>query len=214
MLSKNKPFYISQSMSQASDIKYFLEDENMSSYFEEQNKNIIPIEVNDILSSKNRRYMVVAEPGYGKTRLLKEIVTSYQGEAFFIDAKRIKDKSNDILGSIEKCKYFDAQGNTEEALQKQRLFKNYKESEYKLNSKTIVCIDALDEVPFYELYELFEKIDDFIADYGDIKLILSCRTHHIQKIQYDIKSFDFQYIELDAFSGKKIEKYLENGQMS
>jgi len=203
-MNQNKIFYIPQSMSQASDIKYFISNE--SRILAETKKEIISINVDSILASKNKRYMIVAEPGYGKTRLLKEIVTSYQKEAFFVDAKRVKD---DVLGSIKKCKYFDAHENTEEVLQKQKLFKNYKESEYKLDSETIVCIDALDEVPFDKLYELFEKIDDFLADYGAIKLILSCRTHHIQKIQYDIKSFDFQYIELKRFSGKKVEKYLE-----
>jgi len=205
-MDKNKFFYIPQSMNQALDIKYFIG--NDSRLLAERKKELIPLNISDILSSKNKRYMVVAEPGYGKTRLLKEIVISYHGEAFFIDAKRIKD---DVLSSIKsrRCKFFDNQNEIEEKLQSQRLFKNHDESEYKLDSETIVCIDALDEVPFYELYELFEKIDDFLANYGDVKLILSCRTHHIQKIQYDIKSFSFQYIELNAFSGKQIEKYLE-----
>jgi len=206
-MNKNKQFYIQQSMSQATEIKYFLEDDGMSRYVEEKNKNIISITLNDIVSSENKRYMVVAEPGYGKTRLLKEIVTSYRGKSFFIDAKRIK---NDVLSNIKKCKYFDSQDKTEKELLSQRLFKNHKENEYKLDNETIVCIDALDEIPFYELYDLFEKIDDLITEYKDIKLILSCRTHHIQKIKYDIKSFQFQYIELSTFSGKQIENYLKH----
>jgi len=199
--------YIEQNVQQFQDIASFLTDE-VGHHFLLENNSMMHISFNDLLSSKNKRYMVVAEPGYGKTRLLKETVISYSNKAFFIDAKRVK---GNIIESIKECKYFDKDGKTEEDLQNQKLFKNIiDEEEPKLDSETIVCIDALDEVPFCELYGLFDKIKSFIDEHKEIKLILSCRTHHIQKISYDIKQFNFKYIEPSKFSYQQIEAYLED----
>ena len=98
---------------------------------------------------------------------------------FFIDAKQIK---NSIIESIQKCKIIE-KNISEEKLQKKIYFCN--QEDYTLDDKTIICLDALDELPFTNLYSFFEQIEEFIIDNPNVKVFLSCRTHHLKKIEYD-----------------------------
>ena len=67
-------------------------------------------------------------------------------------------------------------------LQKKIYFCN--KEDYKLDDKTIICLDALDELPFSKLYSFFEQVEEFIISNPNVKLFLSCRVHHINKIEY------------------------------
>ncbi len=146
----NNQSYITQNMQQFSKINLLLEkDEDYEWYFQKEKGNIQDISFNTILNSKNKRYMIVAEPGYGKTRLLKEIVLRSKAknkQAFFVDAKKIKKIS--IKDSLKQCKYLANLDISEEELQKKRRFKTA-ENDFVNNIDTIVCIDALDEVTVY-----------------------------------------------------------------
>jgi hypothetical protein len=206
-MSKN---YIVQNMQQFSQINLLIErNENYDWYFAKEKGNIQDITFDILLSSKNNRYMVVAEPGYGKTRLLKEICIKSEKnnkQAFFVDAKKIKELS--IEKSLEKCKYLSLEDITEEKLQKRVLFKNT-DTSFSNNPNTIICIDALDEVAASNLYELFETIQEFIEKNENIKIFLSCRTHHLKKVSFDLESLDFKFITLKPFNGIQIKKFLE-----
>ncbi len=201
--------YIIQNMQQFSKLDYIFNDNNYYWYFEKEKNNIIDIGIETLFKSNNKRYMIIAEPGYGKTRLLKEIVIQSQNnnkEAFFIDAKKIG--KNSIEESLKKCKLVKVDELSEEELQKQSRFKNNNKV-FKLDEGSVVCIDALDEVMISDLYELFEKIDDFIETYQDTRIVLSCRTHHLKKIKYDFEILDFKFITLSAFNGDQIKHFLE-----
>lgn len=151
--------------------------------------------------------MVVAEPGYGKTRLLKEIISQAIGtdEAFFVDAKKIKQLS--IEESLAKCKRKELLNISEEELQKLTTFKNTN-NDFSVTDNTIVCIDALDEVAVSDLYELLEKIEEFMQNNQKIKIFLSCRTHHLKKVSYNFESLGFKFITLRRFNGNQIENFL------
>lgn len=156
-----------------------------------------------------RKYVfLVGDPGYGKTQLFKELVLKaheHQKKAFYIDAKKITD--NDIAKNILTCKEIDL-NISEQDLLKQSKFSNT--NDVSLDENTLICIDALDELPFEKLYDFMEMIKNFIHQNPLTKLFVSCRTHHLKKMDFDITSISFTYIEIDKFYGKQIEDYLEN----
>lgn len=151
---------------------------------------------------------LVAEPGYGKTRLLKELglkAHEHRKKAFYIDAKKITD--NDIEKSIFTCKQIDP-SISEQELIKQSKFSNM--GDMNLDENTLICIDALDELPFERLYDFMEMIESFIQQNPHVKLFVSCRTHHLKKMDFDLSSLPFKYIEIGKFYGKQIKAYLED----
>lgn len=150
----------------------------------------------------------VGEPGFGKTRLFKELVLKaheHQKKAFYIDAKKITD--NDIAKNILTCKEIDP-NISEQDLLKQSKFSNT--NDVSLDENTLICIDALDELPFEKLYAFMEMIENFIHQNPLTKLFVSCRTHHLKKMDFDMTSLLFNYIQMDKFYGKQIKDYLED----
>jgi hypothetical protein len=191
-------------MTKYNNIKHFSEtfNEGYTSYFDKEKSTPSFTEV------YNSKYlMIVAEPGYGKTRLFKELVLQANENSFkvfFIDAKQIK---NSIIESIKKCKIIE-ENISEEKLQKKIYFCN--QEEYTLDDKTIICLDALDELPFSNLYNFLEQVEEFIVNNPSVKVFLSCRTHHLKKIEYDLSNISFEYVTLDKFYEKQVFDYLEN----
>ena len=68
----------------------------------------------------------------------------------------------------------------EEDLLKQSKFSNT--DDMSLDENTLICIDALDELPFEKLYAFMEMIESFIHQNPLTKLFVSCRTHHLKKM--------------------------------
>ncbi|MCB4782901.1 MAG: hypothetical protein LGB70_08755 [Sulfurovum sp.] len=207
--------YIEQNMAQASTLDFlFPKDGGLPWHYDEERDTIvnhtIDVSLSDLITSNNQHYMVVAEPGYGKTRLLKEIIIQSQEDcqAFFIDAKKIQDFS--IEESLKKCKKEELSCITEEKLQKLTMFKNTK-NDFSSTDKTVVCIDALDEVAVSDLHELLEKIEEFIENHKAIKVFLSCRTHHLKNVSFNFDpELDFQFVALAQFSRDQIEQFLKH----
>lgn len=151
--------------------------------------------------------MIVAEPGYGKTRLLKQLVlqgTENSKKIFFVDSKKVQSS---ILESIQQCKIVDL-NISEEQLQKKAFLCNIED--YTLDENSIICLDALDELPFSNLHNFFKQVEEFISEYPDVKIFLSCRTHHLKKIEYDLSNISFEYITLDSFYWNQIIDYLKS----
>ncbi len=196
--------YIVQNMTKYLNMEHFSQifDNGYTSYFDERKTKL------DFEELYNLKYlMIVAEPGYGKTRLFKELVLKANESSFkvfFIDTKQIKSS---IKESIEKCKVIEP-NISEEKLQKKIYFCN--KEDYKLDDKTIICLDALDELPFSKLYSFFEQVEEFIISNPNVKLFLSCRVHHINKIEYDLSNIPFEFITLDKFYGKQVFDYLKS----
>ena len=193
--------YIIQNMRKYLNIEHFQKDEDeMLRYYDDK---ITKPTFNELFNLKYS--MVIAEPGYGKTRLLKEIVlraNEQSKRAFFLDSKSIKKT---IIDSIYSSKEISTDI-SEEDLQKEYLFSN--SLDFSLEENVIICLDALDELPFSKLYDFFEMIEDFIEEYPNVQLFVSCRTHHLQKIDFDLSKLQFEYITLEAFYGNQIREYL------
>ncbi|ATB70429.1 hypothetical protein SJPD1_2333 [Sulfurospirillum diekertiae] len=152
--------------------------------------------------------LFVGEPGFGKTRLFKELVLKaheHQKKAFYLDAKKIID--SDIAKNILTCKEIDP-NISEQDLLKQSKFSNTDDAS--LDENTLICIDALDELPFEKLYTFMEMIETFMQQNSLAKLFVSCRTHHLKKMDFDVASLAFKFIEIDKFYGKQIKDYMES----
>lgn len=159
--------------------------------------------------------IIIGEPGYGKTRLLKEIVIRAAHKeqlAFFIDAKKIRRST--LPDIIERCRPLSDLNLGEEDLQKETKFSNGISTSLKKGS--IVCIDALDEVPFSQLYDLLETIFEFKSENKNTALYLSCRTHHLKKINKDfvIDHFNLLVLGLRSFNFKQVKRFLAGTGMS
>lgn len=198
--------YIVQYMTKYLNIQHFLQFNNTDdAYTKYYDKTIIHPEFSQLYDYPY--CMVIAEPGYGKTRLLKEIAlqaSEHQKKAFFIDSKKI---DNDIVTAIKKCNLLNPDWD-EPKIQKEWLFSNTQE--YILDENTIICLDALDELPFSKLYGFFEMIEIFIQEYPQVQLFISCRIHHLQKIDFDLQILPFEYLELSNFGNTQISTYLKN----
>jgi len=153
----------------------------------------------DLFSIK--KAFVIAEPGYGKTRLLKEVIikepiNGKQGIA--IDLKKV-DKN---------LKEFIEEKSSRDTLLKTNNFSLIN------NQRTIVCLDALDEVKQQDFSKIVDWIKEFTHDYPDVNLLISCRLHYFKKYQELFIDTDFEYITIEQFSVYQTENYLHNTGIS
>lgn len=197
--------YILQNISRFTSFENYLEI-RQSEYMRITHKKA-PVDFDLLLGSKGAFF--IGEPGYGKTRLLKELVFRAAPDgikAFFIDAKKIGTSS--VFDKLKDCPILSKSGFTEEDLQNKSLFSN-SVSEAPQND-FIICIDALDEVPFLQLSDLLEKIYELRIEYQNARLFLSCRTHHLEKIRkdFDTDQVKLIFFKLEAFDYQQIEAYL------
>lgn len=141
---------------------------------------------------------VVAEPGYGKTRLLREIVleANNQGkEAILIECKKITGPSaaEFILNQAQNVSPTKSEG-----------------FQLKNEETIIVCFDALDEVKSQDFSGTVDKIRSFLADYDKLTTIVSCRWHFLKKYKEVVSDLAFQYLRIFPFSRKQVRSYLES----
>jgi len=181
----------------------------------------------DIFSKK--RIVLLAEPGYGKTRMLKEIVlesSQHHKEAMFVDLKMVFGIVEDYIKKYaDSCKSVELLHSEEEIIKCQPI----KSNNFTLtNSENIIlCFDALDEVQIGEKFaKLINDLKDFTKKYDQCVIIISCRTHHYKRYKSILagtafnfcKIFDFQNEQIESFLGQQqppikqsdIEKVMEN----
>ncbi len=147
------------------------------------------IESSDPTFSLNRTFLI-AEPGYGKTRLLKHICeTNGKEEALYIDLKIFAQSGyNDLADFIRKELSIGYDINT---------------------PKFVLCLDALDEIKS-DLFSLtVERIKKFCKEYSRASIILSSRFFFFKRKLEEFEGFNFNYSILYALSSNKIYEYLE-----
>lgn len=161
--------------------------------------------------------VVISEPGYGKSRLLKEIVLNaqdYNKEAIYIDMKSVKERNIEsfITSGVDK---FD----TVNTKDKQDLISgksNFKTGKFQLNDHKdiIVCLDALDEVHAEVMSSCIENFVSFFKSYNQTTIILSCRRYYLEDNYDDFSDKNLRFIEIDKFQIPKVRKYLLNDKIS
>lgn len=154
------------------------------------------------------RVCVIAEPGYGKTRLLSEIyeLCSKQGKkCAIIDLKKVDRRLEEFLQNenILKSKIsFEVEGLS-------------KSDNFKLNNSedVIICLDALDEVKNSRFNEMVNWILEFSRCYGNIRLIVSCRTTFIVSKHILFENAAFHFLSIEKFSEKEVKQYFKQNNI-
>lgn len=145
---------------------------------------------------------IVAEPGYGKTRLLREIALRASNEgkkAICVESKKIIEATAEefILNQLKKASAVRSGG-----------------FELKNEENIIVCFDALDEVKLEDFSRTVEKIKTFLTEYEKIATIISCRWHFFRKYKELFSGLDFRYARIFPFSTEQVESYLKHNSIS
>jgi len=147
------------------------------------------------------RTAVVAEPGYGKTRLLREMVLhakeqGYRGIA--VELKKISGRS------LEKFIF-----------EQSRVPSTLKSQSFRLKDakNVVVCLDALDEVKLDEFSLVVEKLKIFLAKYVKIRVIISCRWHFFCKYKNLFSDFEFRFVRIFPFSTLQVRSYLKRNHI-
>lgn len=142
---------------------------------------------------------ILSEPGYGKTRLLKEIVLGspeQNKQGIFIDLKKV---DRDIESFIT-----------------QKSDSTLKTKDFVLQNTdaTVVCLDALDEIKYEDFSRFVDWIKEFSSKNKNIHLFVSCRIHHFKKDQESFVDTNFKFIEIIRFSSEQTHVYLESSGLS
>ena len=186
---------------------YILPRIKCSERFEELIKNpILGTDINYIENLESilslHRICVVAEPGYGKTRLLSEIyeLCIRQGKkSAIIDLKKVNVRLENFLKNEDILKFkdsFEVDGLS-------------KSENFKLNNSedVIICLDALDEVKNDRFNETVDWIIEFSKCYDNIILIVSCRTNFINKKYSLFEDASFRFLSIEKFTEEEVMQY-------
>ncbi len=157
-------------------------------------------EVKDILL--HDRFIILGEPGFGKTELLKKILETSNTQNFnsiFIDLKNL-DLSTSIVDNIARLE------NRPDTIKTSKFhFQN--------NENVIVCFDALDEVTGSNISSVIDKIKDFIVNHEKVKIYLSCRRLYFENYQNSLNGYNFKFLLIECFIQEQIVRYLKENKL-
>lgn len=149
--------------------------------------------------SNYQSLIILAEPGYGKTEFLKQII-KYKIEqsesAICIDLKRVDTnvKLENFITSI---------------LSRKEILKT-PDFKFLNNSSVTICLDALDEVDRYKINEVLERIKELINDNSNIRIAITCRTLYYETYYEELEKYNCDFLKIEAFNNQQIYQYLEN----
>ena len=186
------------------DISFYSNVEDVFSEETEYERYIFPEEKKpdfwEIL--RTRKTILVAEPGYGKTRLLQELVKNAKGKnrkAIYADLKKSVKKGIEIY----LCQ-----------LMTQRTAIKTEDFDLINTSDVVVCLDALDEVKQDEYSDTIEQISAFVEKFDHISVIVSSRLHHLAKHKEIFNNLGFRHAIIHRFSEKQARLFLRNCHFS
>lgn len=158
------------------------------------------------------RLIILGEPGFGKTRLLKEVIRQSgksKKKAIVIDLKLLSlDKTIAEFIQEKTVKAFEI---GDSSLEKDLEFNTFlKSSDFELANleDVVVCLDALDEVKQQDFSKVVEYIKVFSLEYSKITIFVSCRFHHFQKYKNLFKGTSFAYVDILKFRREQVYQYL------
>ncbi|NCR12196.1 MAG: NACHT domain-containing protein [Microcystis aeruginosa Ma_QC_C_20070823_S13] len=156
-----------------------------------------------LLANQEQYLMVLGDPGIGKSTFLRKVGLealkgnqgSYQHPLtpVLLELKNFKENEINIQVLIEDefkiCGFPNVEKNISNKLEKGEL---------------LILLDGLDEVPTANVYNVIEKIKDFVDRHYKNRFILSCRTAartHLQR---------FTDIEIVEFDDQQIQSFIEH----
>jgi hypothetical protein len=145
---------------------------------------------------------VLAEPGFGKSVLLENLVTSAESnrfEAVVIDLKSL-DNTLNLFDNIEKIK-------------KRPETKKTSKLNIENKQELLICLDALDEVSVNIFSDVIGKIKNFLSDFNNVKVFISCRTLYFEKYEILLNSLNFSFLKIEQFSNNNIFDYLSKNEI-
>lgn len=153
--------------------------------------------------------IVLAEPGNGKSRLLKEIVLQAEQNdhrGLFLDLKKCSNKTiSDKLQDVLKLKTVTPKTNDEINTTKEYFFTK----DFTTNTNpAIICLDALDEVKSEDIYDYIDRIKIFCADNPLYKVVVSCRDYIYKNYETTFKDINPTLLEVKPFNEYMVKQYL------
>lgn len=155
-----------------------------------------------------RLTLLVSEPGYGKTRALKEACLRSNKPCLFVDLKTIGKQ--DIERYIQSCDLKSVENNqyTEE-IHKSCRFKKNRFQLINGDADFQVCFDGLDEVQQEGFSEVVNNIKKFIRSYPRVNILISCRKVYIRQWESLFDKFGFtDYVNICVFNGLQVRSFL------
>ena len=159
-----------------------------------------------------QRGVVVAEPGYGKSRLLIELfkLCSKHGmKSLIMELKKLDTEIPDFIQKklrIQNYKYsFEVNGF--------EISKNFKFNNSEDVEDVFICLDALDEVESSGISKKIDWIIDFANKYQNVKLIVSCRTVSMKSKSMLFESAKFKFLSIEQISEENIKEYLKRNNI-
>jgi hypothetical protein len=154
-------------------------------------------------ANQEQYLMVLGDPGIGKSTFLRKVGLealkgnqgSYQHSLtpVLLELKNFKENEINLQALIEDefkiCGFPNVEKNISNKLEKGEL---------------LILLDGLDEVPTANVYNVIEKIKDFVDTHYKNRFILSCRTAartHLQR---------FTDIEIVEFDDQQIQSFIEH----
>lgn len=158
--------------------------------------------------------IILSEPGYGKTRLLKEIVQilkEHNKNVMLIDLKQI-DLNQDLDSYIKdfavNVKDID-EIETEEDLDRFDLI-GTKDFELINDNSVAICLDALDEVKRDDRAITIRKLLKFLETFNNVSIFISCRISHFDEYNNSFLKKGFKFVKINSFSRNQVREYLLN----
>jgi hypothetical protein len=181
-------------------------------------KDIKVEKISDVIQLENRLGVVIAKPGNGKSRFLKELLLEAKEdrkESIFIDLKEIDASPStplekSIRDLLPRCEIIDEEKIDEEIIRQKRLLST---SNFQFNNESnniIICLDALDEINPKLHFEIIKKVRAFRANFPNIILFLSCRKYICKKHISELDDLSPNYIEIYPFTYIRVSKYLKS----
>ena len=197
---------------------------SVRNYFEKdelrtlEQKDLKAEKIRDVIQLENPLGVVIAKPGNGKSRFLKELLLAAKEnlkESVFIDLKEIDTSSStplekSIRDLIPQCEIIDLKKIDEKIIRKRRLLSTSRFQFNNASNNIIICLDALDEINPKLHFEIIKKVRAFRANFPNITLFLSCRKYICKKHVSELNDLSPNYIELYHFTYIRVSKYLKS----
>ncbi|MFA7254070.1 MAG: hypothetical protein WC107_05970 [Patescibacteria group bacterium] len=140
-----------------------------------------------------RRSFILADPGYGKSRFLKEALSKKKnsgGSGLLMELKNLLPGEIIVDGLTRVAGREGLNTNIEN------------------DSNFLVCLDGLDEVKQDDLSLYVEKIKDFVATYDKTIILISCRQLFFKKYADLFSSLSFEFARIFPFTISQVKEYL------